>query len=88
MNPIHTTKSRLLGFYAFCLGLSLLGLLFHTYRPLFLFSVATIYILPSVVASGLSHPHTASIIVINLGLGWTIIGWVGALAWAVLPVKR
>ena len=41
------------------------------------------YFLPSLLANGSKKKNTASIFIINLFLGWTILGWVIALAWAV-----
>jgi len=41
-----------------------------------------IYVLPSVVAACRQVPNVGSIIVINLLLGWTLIGWVVAMAMA------
>ena len=41
------------------------------------------YLLPSIVASERRHPNSAPIAVINIGLGWTLVGYVAALAWAV-----
>lgn len=41
------------------------------------------YFLPSIVASQRSHPSAAGIAVLNLFLGWTLVGWVVALVWAV-----
>ena len=40
------------------------------------------YFLPSIVALGRSKRDTAAIFVLNLFLGWTAIGWVIALIWA------
>lgn len=40
-----------------------------------------IYFIPSMVASG--KPQNDSVFVLNLFLGWTFLGWVVALAWAV-----
>jgi hypothetical protein len=40
------------------------------------------YWLPSVVASLRKHPDSIAITVVNLFTGWTLIGWVIALAWA------
>jgi hypothetical protein len=40
-----------------------------------------IYFIPTFVAS--DHPHMAGIFLLNLFFGWTLIGWVGALIWAV-----
>lgn len=49
-----------------------------------------LYFLPSIVA--LMRGRFASVFVVNLFLGWTLVGWVAALAWALAPnnspVKR
>jgi hypothetical protein len=46
-----------------------------------------IYFLPTLFASG--KQHWAGVFVVNLFLGWTLIGWVCALAWAVSsPLKE
>ena len=42
------------------------------------------YIAPFAVAAGRDHPSTTAILVFNLVLGWTVIGWFAALAWAAL----
>ena len=44
--------------------------------------VLPIYFIPSICASIREHKKFASIMVVNLFLGWTFIGWVIALAWA------
>lgn len=41
------------------------------------------YFLPSLIAVIRKVPNTGSTIVVNLFLGWTLIGWVAALAMAV-----
>jgi hypothetical protein len=43
---------------------------------------ASIYFIPSIVALANKNPNGNSILVLNLFLGWTFIGWVVALAWA------
>lgn len=40
------------------------------------------YFLPALVASHRKHPNTNAIAVLNLLLGWSLIGWVVALVWA------
>jgi len=45
-----------------------------------------IYVLPSVVAACRQVPNVGSIVVINLLLGWTLIGWVVAMAMAARTV--
>lgn len=46
-----------------------------------LFVVASLYFLPSIIASNRSHKDTGAIFILNLLLGWTILGWVIPLAW-------
>jgi hypothetical protein len=41
------------------------------------------YFLPSIIAFARSKRDSSSILVLNLLLGWTAIGWVIALIWAV-----
>ncbi len=43
-----------------------------------------IYAVPTIVAVLRGHRNVAAIVVINLFLGWTLVGWVGALVWAVI----
>ena len=48
-----------------------------------LFALAiAVYFTPSFVAYSREHQQKASIFFLNLCLGWTIVGWVGALVWA------
>jgi len=46
-----------------------------------IFAVA-IYFLPALIAANRDHKNSTSITVLNLFLGWTLIGWVAALVWA------
>jgi Superinfection immunity protein len=41
-----------------------------------------LYILPSIVAGKRGHPQNVAIFALNILLGWTFIGWVAALVWA------
>ena len=41
------------------------------------------YFLPSIIALFRSKSNTTAIVMLNLFLGWTFIGWVVALIWAV-----
>lgn len=45
-------------------------------------AVAT-YLAPSIVALDRKPPHKWSIVVVNVLLGWTVVGWAVALAMAV-----
>jgi hypothetical protein len=40
------------------------------------------YFLPTLVANKRRHADKGAIFVINLFLGWSLIGWVAALVWA------
>jgi hypothetical protein len=44
--------------------------------------VLLLYLLPGIIAGNRFHPQAVPIIIINIFLGWTLIGWVAALAWA------
>lgn len=47
-----------------------------------------VYLLPTIVAYTRKVPNTGSVFVINLFLGWTLIGWVVALAMAARSVPQ
>lgn len=43
----------------------------------------SIYLLPAGIAILRNRKNTGSIFTVDLFLGWTLVGWVVALAWAV-----
>ncbi len=45
-----------------------------------------VYFIPSIVARG--KCRSDAICVLNIFLGWTMIGWVGALIWAMCERKK
>lgn len=47
-----------------------------------------IYFFPTGVALCRGHHNQGPILILNLFLGWTLLGWVVSLAMAVAPVKR
>ncbi len=50
-----------------------------------------LYFFPFFIALGKRHHNTEAIGALNLLLGWTVLGWVGAFVWActaVRPVER
>jgi drug/metabolite transporter (DMT)-like permease len=49
---------------------------------LLVFIAAVIYLAPSIVARQRHAPNAGSVVVVNVLLGWTVIGWVVALAMA------
>jgi hypothetical protein len=42
-----------------------------------------IYFIPTIVACSRNHTNALAIFILNLFLGYTLIGWVVALIWAV-----
>lgn len=49
-----------------------------------LFLLLFVYFLPAVVANSRGHANATAIFVLNLFLGWTLIGWVLSLVWALV----
>jgi hypothetical protein len=49
--------------------------------PFFGFGFA-LYFLPSIIALARSKRDTLAIFLLNLFLGWSVIGWIVALVWA------
>ena len=41
-----------------------------------------LYFLPSIIAKTRNNSNTTAITLLNLFLGWTVIGWIAALIWA------
>jgi hypothetical protein len=44
--------------------------------------IAAVYLAPTIIAVARNVPNTGSVAVINIALGWTVLGWVAALAMA------
>jgi hypothetical protein len=49
---------------------------------LFLLLIGIAYFLPTVIAAARHHRNGGPIMLINLFLGWTCIGWFVALVWS------
>lgn len=45
--------------------------------------ILLLYFLPTIIAGVRKHHQGGTIAVINFFLGWTLIGWIWALAWSV-----
>lgn len=43
-----------------------------------------LYFLPTIIAYHRRHRNLLAILILNIFLGWTLLGWVGALVWACL----
>lgn len=50
--------------------------------------IVIIYFIPAVIAFARSVRNAGSVLVINLFLGWTLVGWIVALAMAVRTKDR
>lgn len=53
----------------------------------FLLLLAIVYFVPTVVATARNHPQRKAIIALNVLLGWTFLGWVGALVWSFMEQR-
>jgi hypothetical protein len=47
-----------------------------------------IYFLPNFMAGFRKHHNGSAILVLNLFLGWTVLGWIVALIWASTKVEK
>lgn len=56
------------------------------YLVLFAFG-AVWYILPTLIARNRRHPNLVPIFVVNLFLGFSLVGWVVALAWSLMAIE-
>lgn len=52
-----------------------------------LMAAFAIYFLPTFVAAKRGHPNGTSIFLLDLFLGWSLIGWVVALVWSASAFK-
>lgn len=49
---------------------------------LVMFLAVGVYLAPSFIARARRHPRTLDIILLDVLLGWTALGWLGALLWS------
>ena len=50
--------------------------------------MGAVYMLPTIVAWFRGNKNILAIAVLNVALGWTLLGWVAALVWAVIEQER
>jgi hypothetical protein len=50
--------------------------------------LAAIYLLPSIVAALRKHLSEGAIVLVNIVFGWTLLGWLIALIWALTGNTR
>lgn len=54
----------------------------------FLMASPFVYLLPGIIAASRKHHNAAAIFILNLLLGWTVLGWIASLVWATTSVDR
>ena len=54
----------------------------------FVIVVLPIYFLPAIIAFWRHHHQVVPILLLNLFLGWTFVGWVVALVWSALHISE
>ncbi|SER29022.1 Superinfection immunity protein [Faunimonas pinastri] len=47
-----------------------------------------LYLLPAIIAFSRGHHNRVAILVLNLLLGWSVLGWIAALVWSFTAVER
>lgn len=53
------------------------------------FLIEALYFIPSIVADARGCTRDGEIFILNLFLGWTLLGWIAALVWAIsCPTKK
>ncbi len=59
-----------------------------SYVLLAVFGVAAlfVYLIPSLIAFRRAHPNKGLVFLVNLLLGVTLLGWIGALLWSTTPL--
>jgi hypothetical protein len=60
-----------------------------TFLGLMLLGVAlALYFLPTLICGKVDHRCGWAIFALNLFLGWTLLGWVVALVWSLIPDRE
>jgi hypothetical protein len=62
--------------------------LFITKILIFCLFMTALYPIPSYIALGKNHKDLANILLLNLTLGWTFIGWIIAVIWSLTNNKN
>jgi len=50
--------------------------------------VLPVYFVPTIIAAIRKTKNLVSIIILNLLAGWTFLGWVAAIVWAIIADKK
>ena len=62
--------------------------MFHLLFALILVPLGAIHFLPTIIAALRQSRNLLGIFLLNLFLGWTVIGWIVALIWAIAGERR
>lgn len=46
------------------------------------------YFIPTIIAIARHHHQRLAIFVLNMMLGWTVLGWIAALVWSATAVRQ
>ena len=57
----------------------------YVLAAIFALAALFVYMIPTVIAFRNKHPKKGSILLVNLLLGVTVLGYVGAMLWATAP---
>jgi len=57
---------------------------FTIFELLLVVLIFVIYFLPTLIAFLRKHKNSLAIFLLNLFLGWTVLGWVVSLVWSVM----
>lgn len=49
---------------------------------LLLIACLIVYFLPAIIAGSRNHHNATAIMIVNVFVGWTVLGWIAALVWA------
>jgi T4 superinfection immunity protein len=60
------------------------AILFIIFVFAMLVAFIVVYLLPTIIAGTRKHPYWGWIVFINIFTGWTIIGWLASLVWAIM----
>lgn len=54
----------------------------HIVSSIYALGTAFVYCIPTFITLGRGIPIAFLLLIVNLSLGWAVIGWIGALVWA------
>ncbi|MHB8237780.1 MAG: superinfection immunity protein [Acidithiobacillus ferrivorans] len=46
--------------------------------------ILLVYVLPTLLGLAMGNPHPGWLALVNITLGWTVLGWLACLFWALL----